>query len=384
MNFKKIIPVVLIVILFTTGCMGHAHVQKNELMTEKVNKEEDIKKAEKEEINAKITKTEARKIVLNGLEKYFNQKVDTKKFKEEIFFIEDGVLWPNNYWRVYWRHGNSKTPTYGGQIDVQTGEIVNLIDNHNVDIKNDIKKYDKVDIKEMEKIAEGFIEKNNLVNGIKNIQLFEVILDDKKNGTYIEYRYNEDHFIYISIDNSTKKVIGIDYSIIESYGKKGENLNINRETAKQIALESIEKYFDKKLDSQNLIDNIQLMEQDETWWRVLFKDKKELEEYGESHLPYVYIDAKTGQAIGAGWDESVYEDNNNEKITVEEAKQISVNYIEEKKLIKNIKSLEFLRRNKLSYNNDYELEFKYDKNKTLRIAVDAKGKKVIFWAIDVK
>ncbi|WP_099191559.1 PepSY domain-containing protein [Tepidibacter mesophilus] len=384
MYFKKIIPVVLIVMLFTTGCMGHANVQKNELVTEKVNKEEGIKKVKNEEINAKITKAEARKIVLDGLEKYFNQKVDTKKFKEEIFFIEDGFLWPNNYWRVYWRNGNSKIPTYGGQIDVQTGEIVNLIDNHEAEIKKDIKKYDKVDIKEMRKIAEDFIEKNKLVKDIENIQLFEVTLDDKKNGTYIEYRYNEDHFIYISIDNSTKKVIGIDNSIIQSYGKKGENLKVNRDEAKKIALESIEKYFDKKLDSKDLIDNIQLMEQDETWWRVLFKDKKGLEEYGESHLPYVYIDPKTGEVTGAGDDESVYEDDSNEKITLEEAKQISVNYIEEKKLIKNIKSLEFLRRNKLSYNNDCELEFKYDKNKTLRITIDAKGKKVRFWAIDVK
>lgn len=378
MNFKKIIPVVLIVILVTTGCMGHAHVQKNELMTEKVNKDEDVKKAENEEINAKITKAEARKIVLNGLEKYFNQKVDTKKFKEGIFFIEDGFLWPNNYWRVYWKDGNSKTPTYGGEVDIQTGEIVRLIDSHEADIKEDIKKDDKVDIKEIRKIAEGFIEKNKLVKNIENIQLFGVGLN------HVKYKYDEDHFIYIKIDNRTKKVIEIENNIIKSYSEKGENLKVNREQAKKIALENIEKYFDKKLEPQDLIDDIQLMQQDTTWWRACFDDKKELEEYGESHLPYVYIDAKTGQVIGAGWDESVYEDNNNKKITLEKAKQIAVNYIEEKKLIKNIKSLEFLRRDKVTYNNDYDLEFKYDKNKTLRITVDAKGKKVRFWAIDVK
>ncbi|WFD09856.1 hypothetical protein [Tepidibacter hydrothermalis] len=382
MNFKKIIPVVLIVILFTTGCMGHAHVQKNELMTEEVNKEDDIKKAENKEINAKITKAEARKIVLDGLEKYFNQKVDTKKFKEEILLQEEDTLWPNKYWVVRWGYGNSKTPTYGGGIDIQTGEIVNLIDNHEIDIKKDIKKYDKVDIKEMRRVAEGFIEKNNIVKKNENIQLFNVGVDDKNDKTHIKYRYNEDHFIYIRIDNRTKKVIDMEKCIIREYGKKGENLNINRETAKKIALESIEKYFDKKLDPQDLIDDIQLMEKDRTWWRVCFKDKKGLEQNGKSELPYVYIEAKTGELIGAG-DGPIdrYEEKDREEINIEKAKQLALNYIDRKKLVNDIKKLKFSKKNKLTYPNHCEMDFKYDKSKTVRVTLDTKAKRILFWAI---
>lgn len=169
-----------------------------------------------DDIDMKIKKEKAVEIALDGIEKYFNVKVDIEKLSQDINYYEqreepDGTI-ISGRWSMDWNNleerEENKIIAYSAIVDPNTGEL-RYIRALNTDLN---KESLEISDKEMKKIALNFIEQSKFISDIKNLKEPKIKRWENygKGKGVLEFEY-KDEILWICIDFTNKKVFSIGY-----------------------------------------------------------------------------------------------------------------------------------------------------------------------------
>ncbi len=374
MKWKKALLLMLMSILLLGGC-EKKEVEKNKLITEstKINTKE-------ENINVKglISKEEAEKIAIEGFKEYL--QMDMKKIKlpiktqfvqkdEEYFYIT-----ADNIWRVCWVNEKDHI-VYECEVNAQNGEILGF------DNKNDFPDIDKnkdrrESIKACKKTVYEYIEKHKLLEGKKEVTLFDIEVHPVIMGITFRFRYDTDKFLDIVMDENKNKVSQFYNFQREEYNIKDEDVKIKKEEAKKLILDEIEKTFGEKIDTTNLVEDIKLVESKNIKaWFVYWYDIQGKEEYKEINYGG-NLDANVGEIKFVT---ATNRDLNKKAspMNLEEAKKIAIDFINKNKLYDGIEKVEFIKEKSWDCISNFNIAFKYNEKEYMHIGIDTINKKVM-------
>lgn len=377
---KKLLILIISSILLFTGCQDK--LEKNKVMTEK----NSIVK--NEETKGLISREKARKIAVDAFKKYLNKEIIEDTSIKDAAAVGNKILVNplsvridlekseydvvDKAWGVYWVNEKNNI-VYDCTIDAKTGKVLGIErrGGRESDAKNE---NIKINIKEYKEIALDFINKNDLIDKNYNITLFDISNWDNQSYVHFEFRYDIDKFFWIDIDKKTKNAISFSNMLLDSYNieKNANNLKIDKKKAEQIILSSIEKYFDKKVDTKNLLQDIMYIKSENAWF-ISWRDIKALEN-GQYRYYTGNVDAITGKHIYIGYREGT-SFREELSMSLEEAKKIVVDYAEKNNLIDNNKDIKLVKEESHDLSRIL-LIYKYDKNKSIDFYVDIASKKV--------
>lgn len=377
---KKLLILIISSILLFTGCQDK--LEKNKVMTEK----NSIVK--NEETKGLISREKARKIAVDAFKKYLNKEIIEDTSIKDAAAVGNKILVNplsvridlekseydvvDKAWGVYWVNEKNNI-VYDCTIDAKTGRVLGIErrGGRESDAKNE---NIKINIKEYKEIALDFINKNDLIDKNYNITLFDISNWDNQSYVHFEFRYDIDKFFWIDIDKKTKNAISFSNMLLDSYNieKNANNLKIDKKKAEQIILSSIEKYFDKKVDTKNLLQDIMYIKSENAWF-ISWRDIKALEN-GQYRYYTGNVDAITGKHIYIGYREGT-SFREELSMSLEEAKKIVVDYAEKNNLIDNNKDIKLVKEESHDLSRIL-LIYKYDKNKSIDFYVDIASKKV--------
>ncbi|WP_099188650.1 YcdB/YcdC domain-containing protein [Tepidibacter mesophilus] len=170
-----------------------------------------------DDIDMKIKKEKAVEIALDGIEKYFNVKVDREKLAEDIHYYpqfddESNEIITPARWDINWNdlklREENKEIGYSATIDANTGEL-RYVNSLNIDLN---KESLKISDEEMKKIALDFIEKSKYIsdiNELKEPKIKRWRVYGKERAS-LEYKY-KDEILWVCIDFTNKEVFSIGY-----------------------------------------------------------------------------------------------------------------------------------------------------------------------------
>lgn len=154
MKLKKLVPIILSILILLGGCSSISSVQKDKVMIEKTNDNEN---------NAKISKEEAKEIAVDYLKKCYDIKEDKKELKnliKEVEFIknpqETSSFWngrqkSNGAWKILWDKEGNKENSYNVLLDAKNGKMIEIQNYVGVDTKNIKKRKSIINIKQAKK-----------------------------------------------------------------------------------------------------------------------------------------------------------------------------------------------------------------------------------------
>ncbi|WFD09501.1 hypothetical protein [Tepidibacter hydrothermalis] len=385
MKLKKLVPIILSISILLGGCSSFSSIQKDKVMVEKTNDEEN---------NAKISKEEAKEIAVDYLKKCYDIKEDKEELKNlinEVDFIknpqETSYFWngrqeSNGAWRVLWDKEGNKQHSYNVLLDAKNGKMIEIQNYVGVDTKTIKKRKSIINLKQAKKKAFDFVKNTELVSDINKLRLVDVY--EEGINTFI-FLYNEKQLIYVDVDRTSDKVSRITHyraPIIFMYDDI--DMKIKKEKAVKIAIDGIEKYFNVKVDRKKLSEQICYYEEAKNnngttipgRWDIRWNDlKEEIEE--KKIIDYsAVIDPNTGELRYVSFSNTDL-NKENLKISDEEMKQIALDFIDKTKFVSDIKDLEEPKIKRWRYNGKEKgtLEFKY-KDEILWICIDFTNKKV--------
>ncbi|MEJ8554062.1 YcdB/YcdC domain-containing protein [Tepidibacter sp. Z1-5] len=345
MKLKKLVPIILSISILLGGCSSFSSVQKDKVMVEKTNDEEN---------NAKISKEEAKEIAVDYLKKYYDIKEDKKELKnliKEVKYIKDPEetrdylygIESNGAWRVLWDKEGNKEHSYNVLIDAKDKKLLEIQNYVGVNTKGITKRKTIIDLKQAKQKAYNFIKNNELVDDINKLKL--TVIYGKGIGKFI-FLYNEEEYIFVDVDMTIDKVSRINRNIAPIYICDDTHLNIKKEKAIEIALDGIEKYFNGKVDTSKLVEDISLYKEIElpngkirpSSWNIHWRDLRVKEEKNKDIEYSASIDANTGELREVGY---INKDLNQKtsKISDEEMEQIALDFIQKSKFVSDIKDL---------------------------------------------
>ncbi|MBF8982339.1 hypothetical protein IZY60_02195 [Lutibacter sp. B2] len=225
MKFKRTLLAGLLGLVVVTGCTEAATMTKNTVTKESQIKTEKTQKTNEYEVRkelgtifednlkvddskVKIKQKEAEKIALDAVKKYFNEEVNIEDLVPQMYLFNDEV------WNVNWIYaddfkGGSTIIQYGAGMDATTGELLSVTAG-DIDLS---KKPQKVDDKELRKIALNFIEENKLTDNIKDLEYIGAkgVSERKDLCRELMFRDKNQKGIFISIDLVNQKVDRFSY-----------------------------------------------------------------------------------------------------------------------------------------------------------------------------
>ncbi|WP_053954945.1 hypothetical protein [Inediibacterium massiliense] len=300
----KKIWITLLVGALLTGCVGQ-EIPKNKVMTEKVQQEENM------------NQEELIKNARDSYKKYFKRDMDTDGLTIKTILMEkDDYVWPNDYWRVVWVDEKDKQK-YRVGLDTKTGQIVEMVDTKSVNEQ----KNREINLREEKEKALAFIKENNIVEDTKNLELSHA----KENGKISDFGfcYGENNHISIELDHE---------KVVDLYHTKRKNFNnqdvkVKKEEAVSIAIDGVEKYFDKKINRNDFVENINLVDgKNKNTWFIYWQDVEGELDYKD--ITYgAQVDAESGKLVLV---EGLNKDlkKPTQKINEEEEKEIAMKYLE--------------------------------------------------------
>ncbi|WP_129595823.1 hypothetical protein [Anaerophilus nitritogenes] len=345
----KKIWIALLVGALLTGC-GTQGIPKDQVMTEKVQQEENVNQEELIK-NAK-----------DSYKKYFKRDMDINGLTVKTILMEkDDYVWTNDYWRVVWVDEKDKQK-YRVGIDTKTGQIVEMADTKSIDEQ----KNREINLREEKEKALDFIKENNIVEDTKNLELWSAGEDGKISS--FKFHYKEGNHIYIKLDHE---------KVVDLYHTKGKNFNnqdvkVKKEEAISIAIGGVEKYFDKKINRNDFTESINLVDNtygdtDGNTWFIYWQDVEGELDYKD--ITYgAQVDAESGKLVLVeGLEKDLKKPT--QKMNEEEEKEIAMKYLE-KVGIKGAKYEGKIVEKYVKY-----LTFSY-KNKKIELYIDDIEKKV--------
>lgn len=214
--------------------------------------------------------------------------------------------------------------------------------------------------------------------------------------------------ILISVGSQNTEVVATQVNrFIERQDSKTmfASQDLTKEQAKEETIKLFEKYFDEKIDTENLFENTRLFKradeynfEEKDYWQISWSTfdynrlgnmqgmtNKEIDQLNEDRIHATSYDAlleeKTGQIIEIGKIDGQRDGNftikqlREKEIKTEEAKNIALNYIKKNKLVNNIEDLEFLGEIRLTP-EFCAIAYKYGGDKVVNVYVDSLSKKV--------
>ncbi|CAH2212383.1 YcdB/YcdC domain-containing protein [Tepidibacter aestuarii] len=383
MKFKRLVPIILSISMLLGGCSSFSSVQKDKVMVEKTNDNEN---------EAKISKEEAKDIAVTYLKRCYDIKEDEEELKrliKEVKFIKDAEetrdymfgIESNGAWRIIWDKEENKDHSYSILIDAKNKKLLEIQNYVGVNTKGITNRKTIIDIKQAKQKAYNFVKDNELVGDINKLKL--KLIYGKGIGKFV-FLYNEEEYVFVDVDMTIDKVSRISRNIAPIYKCDDTNVNIKKEKAIEIALDGIEKYFNVKVDKDKLVEDISLYKEIEisdgtirpASWNIYWRDLKLREEKNKQVGYSAYIDANTGELREVG----AYNTDLNQKtskISDEEMKQIALDFIEKNKFVSDIKDL---KEPKIDRWKNYDQEsgavgFKH-KDEMLWVYIDFTNKKV--------
>ncbi|MCT4620622.1 MAG: hypothetical protein N4A62_14695 [Marinisporobacter sp.] len=183
------------------------------------------------------------------------------------------------------------------------------------------------------------------------------------------------------IEKTTAIEEGKTYSAMNQY-EEVIQVKVSKEKAKELAKEAINKYFQTEVDEKNTEFGINLMGGysviEPEWsagWFHMNKEKKEIKIYE------VYIDANTGAVNSSQCkiEDAAMKAKKIQKLSLEEKKQLAMNFLKKNQIIADTEKLKFVKVNKAySTKTSTHLEFTYDQY-DINVKVDPRDKKVKFF-----
>ena len=180
---------------------------------------------------------------------------------------------------------------------------------------------------------------------------------------------------------------------------------LTEEQAKEKTIKLFEKYFDEKIDTENLFEDTRLFKkldkhnfEGKDYWQISWstfdynkpRDTKGMtdEEINQLNKDSIHatsyaalLEESTGEIIEIGKIDGhrdggfTIDELRKKEIGTEEAKNIALDYIEKNRPVKNIKDLEFLGEIRITPEL-CAIAYKYDDDKVIQIHVDSLSKKV--------
>lgn len=229
---RKIILFLLMISIFLLiGCEDFSKIKKNQLMIDKINKEE-------KEINAikvkNITEEEIKEKALKAFKKYYDIEINESDFSYSIRYITSNKVneyleemnmekylqikmdyndvLKNGYYSVMWysdrkskafKKGNYSM--YAAEIDGETKEILNMTYYGSEKEKNN-----QIPLSQAKKIAENFIKEKKLLRSdrIKFVNVSNEKIYEDSIVYYLLYEDKEEskNKVFIGVRKDTKKI----------------------------------------------------------------------------------------------------------------------------------------------------------------------------------
>lgn len=199
MTVKRVIAI-LIVLILVLGTMLPAFAEE--------------KNNGQAEMNAKISKDEAKTAVEKVLAEYFNQEMDDKKFESRYELRKDYDLPGNPIWEIYWDYsGGDKGLHIRAVVDADTGKVLD-INRHEYTFSQEQSTVPAITEEEARKIAAAFLQKIN-PKEFKEVKAVEDAMNYYYGGAYPRNYY----FRYVRMINDLE--FDRNYINVEVDGVKG-------------------------------------------------------------------------------------------------------------------------------------------------------------------
>lgn len=320
--FEKKLSVGLVLLLLVTlaGCQSEG-VAKNVVFS----KDQNSAEVENTDVTASVQQAEAVEKAKVAFRQYFNiENIDKSMVLKAALIEDDGILWMNPYWKLGWLGEDGKKTVYSAKIDAQSGEVVQLRYRPNLSHKT----ISREDVLSYQETALAFIDRFALVKEAP-LSIFEAS-SSYMEGIFVEFRYGVDKFIGLYF-NEAGDVTGFEFSQQAAYTLQGNDLQVDRAEAIEIARASIKQYFDRT-DTSGLIEQVQLIEgnKGEKTWFVSWKNIAPLESrfirYGAQ------IDALSGKICAVEGSNHAVNNKTVPEISEEKLREIADRFLEQRNL----------------------------------------------------